>query len=176
MPAFLKWPEIEHHDTAMADGSVRFVSDSISPSGEDGQGLFQINLATDQPTESKTFPSYPGAVFVASGDVNASHHGSSALEGVTDGTSNTLMFHDDLIGWNFTNNTNNPVADGDTGRHSFVFGVELPDAVGLDDGILAAAVGGTAHQGIVIMDNVVEVFYRGDYVWDTAPEADWLLL
>jgi hypothetical protein len=71
--------------------------------------------------------------------------------------SNTLMFHDDLIGWNFTNNTNNPVADGDTGGHSFVFGVELPDAVELD--------------------NVVEVFVRSDpWPADTAPDADWLLL
>jgi prepilin-type processing-associated H-X9-DG protein len=87
---------------AMADGSVRFVSDSISPSGEDSLGLFQINLATDQPTESKTFgqpvtftatihnPSgFAAGVFVASGDVDGSHHGSSGLEGATEGLVDT---------------------------------------------------------------------------------------
>jgi hypothetical protein len=91
MAWFFKYDIPERHDAAMADGSIQFLSD---PSGY-RLGLFQINPATDQPTESKTFgepvtftatihnpPGFAGGVFVASADLDGS---------VRDGASNTLM-------------------------------------------------------------------------------------
>ena len=93
MAWFFKYDIPERHDAAMADGSVRFVSATIGPGGEDSRGLIESNLATDQPTESKTLGqpvtftatisnSPAGGVFVASADLDGS---------VRDGTSNTFM-------------------------------------------------------------------------------------
>ena len=91
MAWFFKYDSPERHDAAMPDGSVQFLSD---PTGS-RLGLLQINPATDQSTESKTFgepvtftatiynpPGFAGGVFVASADLDGS---------VRDGTSNTLM-------------------------------------------------------------------------------------
>jgi hypothetical protein len=91
MAWFFKYEIPERHDAAMADGSVRFLSD---PSGS-SLGLFPSNPATDQPAESKTLgepvtftatiynpPGFAGGVFVGSADLDGS---------VTEGASNTLM-------------------------------------------------------------------------------------
>jgi hypothetical protein len=91
MAWFFKYDIPERHDAAMPDGSVQFLSD---PTGS-RLGLLQINPATDQPTEGKTFgepvtftatiynpPGFGRGVFVASADLDGS---------VRDGASNTLM-------------------------------------------------------------------------------------
>jgi hypothetical protein len=99
MAWFFKYGEHEGHPSyAMADGSVRFLSD---PSGYSLGAPFQINLATDQPTESKTLgepvtftatisnpPGFAGGVFVASADLEGS---------VPDGASNTVVLGEGLV-------------------------------------------------------------------------------